>query len=40
MDGAAKRREDCGVDPNLKVELLEPVLCKGFPRSDTMENTI
>lgn len=23
--------------PNLKVELLEPVLCKGLPRSDTME---
>jgi flavorubredoxin len=26
-----------GMIPNLKVEVLEPVLCKGLPREDTLE---
>ena len=35
-----------GMIPNLKVELLEPVLCKGFPKEadfralDNLANTI
>jgi hypothetical protein len=26
-----------GMIPNLKVEVLDPVLCKGLPKDDTLE---